>query len=137
MFTVEQEAKIALELNKLQQHKIYSSLKTIEALRKFTEYHVFAVLDFMSLLKSLQTKLTVTSIPWTPSKYHGDLVHLINQIVLGEESDLGPDGNHLSHFELYVNSMKEIGADVSPIQNYIESGFQEAFLLSPVREFVT
>ncbi len=137
MFTATQEEKISELLQQLQHHPIYNELKSLEKLRKFTEFHVFAVFDFMSLLKSLQTKLTVTKIPWTPSPYHGDLVHLINHIVLGEESDLALDGSHLSHFELYLKSMLEIGADIAPIQNYIESDFQADLLPAPVKKFVT
>jgi hypothetical protein len=82
------------------------------------QYHVFAVWDFMSLLKTLQNNLTCTSIPWFP-KGSADTRHLINEIVVGEESDVDSFGNRKSHFELYVDAMKQCGADTAQIENFI------------------
>ena len=99
-------------------HKVYSAIKDIDDLKVFMQHHIFAVWDFMSLLKSLQNNLTCTSVPWFP-KGSADSRHLINEIVVGEESDLDSYGNRKSHFELYLDAMHQCGADSSPIENFI------------------
>ncbi len=78
------------------------------------EYHVFAVWDFMCLLKALQRRLTSPTVPWLPVG-NPQTRRLINEIVLGEESDELPDGRVLSHFELYLSAMSESGADFSAV----------------------
>lgn len=99
-------------------HKVYSEIKDIEDLKVFMQYHIFAVWDFMSLLKSLQNNLTCTSIPWFP-KGSADTRQLINEIVLGEESDIDSFGIRKSHFELYLDAMQQCGADTSKIEKFI------------------
>ena len=47
--------------------------------------------------------------PWIPTAHTGSR-RLINDIVMVEESDELGDG-FISHFELYVNGMREAGAD--------------------------
>jgi hypothetical protein len=98
-------------------HPLYASLNTHQAIVTFLEHHVFAVWDFMSLLKTLQRSLTCVEIPWVPSGPTGSR-RLINDIVLVEESDeLG--GGFISHFELYVEGMFEAGADTTVINEFI------------------
>jgi len=98
-------------------HALYREITTLMDLRLFMQVHVFAVWDFMSLLKALQHSLTSVSVPWLPSPYPNSC-RLINEIVLGEESDSYEDG-HLSHFDIYLKAMREAGADTGPIQRLI------------------
>jgi hypothetical protein len=99
-------------------HPMYASLTDHPAIVTFMEHHVFAVWDFMSLLKSLQRNLTCVEVPWVPSGPTGSR-RLINDIVLVEESDeLG--GGFISHFELYVNGMAQAGADTGRIDGFVD-----------------
>jgi hypothetical protein len=115
--------KIRLKIEPLRQqiinHPVYSSIKDIQDLKLFMKYHVYAVWDFMSLLKSLQNNLTCTSVPWFPVG-SADTRFLINEIVVGEESDVDLQGNRKSHFELYLDAMKQCGADTSPIKLFTD-----------------
>jgi len=101
-------------------HEVYSSIKTLDHLRIFMKYHVYAVWDFMSLLKSLQRNLTCVDIPWYPIG-NADTRYLINEIVCGEESDLDSNGERKSHFEMYLDAMNQAGADANNIQLFIHS----------------
>jgi hypothetical protein len=113
------------------QHKVYNEISSIEDLKAFMHFHVYAVWDFMSLLKALQNNLTCTSIPWFPLGT-ADTRYLINEIVVGEESDIDQNGVRKSHFELYLNAMQQCGANTSGILNFLSelkgSGdFQSAY----------
>ncbi|WP_421941399.1 DUF3050 domain-containing protein [Pedobacter sp.] len=101
-------------------HQVYTEISELEDLRIFMEHHVYAVWDFMSLLKSLQINLTCTTLPWVPV---GDAVtrQLINEIVAGEETDVDAHGQVKSHFEMYLDAMEQCGADTSTINKFIIS----------------
>jgi hypothetical protein len=123
-------------------HKIYSSITTIDDLHLFMENHVFAVWDFMSILKTLQKKLTCTDIPWTP-KGGGTPARLLNEIVTEEETDIDIYGEYKSHFEMYYQSMNEAGANTKKIESFltnIDSGVDQALIKSdapkPAANFV-
>ncbi|WP_207420297.1 DUF3050 domain-containing protein [Desertivirga brevis] len=98
-------------------HKLYEAISDIDDLKIFMKYHVYAVWDFMSLLKSLQNSLTCVSVPWYPVG-DGDTRHLINEIVLGEESDVDINGERKSHYEQYLDAMQQCGADISEIEAF-------------------
>lgn len=106
--------------NELTRHRVYSSVQTRQQLSAFMESHVFAVWDFMSLLKALQQRLTCVGVPWVPTA-DAAACRLVNEIVVCEESDLGPDGMVLSHLEMYLRAMAEVGADTGPILGTLTS----------------
>ena len=103
---------------KLLAHPVYAQINDINGLKNFTEFHVYAVWDFMSLLKSLQMGLTCVSLPWIPVGT-ANTRFLINEIVTGEESDVDEVGNRISHFELYLQAMEQMGASTSEINSLI------------------
>lgn len=108
----------------LNRHPIYSALSSIEDLRLFMGHHIYSVWDFMSVIKYLQQKIAPTRFPWTPIG-HPSVRRFINALVLEEESDEGlPDaqGNptYASHFELYCQAMREVGADVERPLRFLE-----------------
>ena len=123
---------------------VYQRLETLADLRRFMEHHVFAVWDFMSLLKALQRDLTCVAVPWVPTPNPATR-RLINEIVLGEESDVDAEGRPTSHFELYVRAMEECGANTGPVRRLVAAiaagrtvsqALTEAEAPASVREFV-
>lgn len=117
--TVEKINNSILDYRKeLLNHSLYSKIKTIDDLRNFVQTHVFAVWDFMSLLKSLQLQLTCTNTPWIPNK-NSKTAYLINEIVLAEETDINQAGERKSHYELYLEAIKSFGADTNDIDLFL------------------
>ena len=104
---------------KLLNHELYETINSLDDVRSFLEIHVLAVWDFMSLLKKLQLELTSVKIPWVPTN-HPKIRYLINEIVLAEETDINLKGERKSHFELYYDAMKLIGANTSHIDFILE-----------------
>ncbi|ESO11427.1 hypothetical protein HELRODRAFT_183213 [Helobdella robusta] len=101
--------------NEIVNHELFSSIKNMEGMRIFMENHSFAVYDFMTLLKSLQKRFTCVRPTWTPPK-NRIAARLINDIVTGEETDEVVEPHvYISHYELYLDAMKQVGANTSPI----------------------
>ncbi|MFO2466565.1 DUF3050 domain-containing protein [Pseudomonas sp. 15FMM2] len=109
-----------LQLKKLQlhNHPIFLEVNSPNKLQNFMQGHVFAVWDFMTLVKRLQQDLTCVRLPWLPPT-DPLAARLINEIVLCEESDNGLGNGYSSHFELYLEAMREIGARTAPIEGFI------------------
>lgn len=112
-------ARIAPARQALLAHPVHASMGSLDDVRRFMASHVFAVWDFMSLLKRLQRDLTCVDVPWVPVG-DAEVRFLINEIVCGEESDVGPDGLRTSHFDLYLRAMREAGADIGPVGRAVE-----------------
>lgn len=95
-------------------------------LQHFMECHVFAVFDFMSLIKTLQHQICPSTTIWLPSALQRKASRFVNEIILAEESDVSlVEGEYISHYDLYIQAMREVGADPDII-----IGFEEL-----VREF--
>lgn len=118
----------------LAHHPLFAELTDLERVRGFMQSHVWAVWDFMSLLKRLQRDITCVDVPWKPSSYSPAMVRFINQIVVGEESDVDEEGTPISHFQLYLAAMKEVGADTAPVEAFLQD-FDLHRLPAHAREF--
>lgn len=128
---------------KLENHPVYASVRTIEDLRCFMQHHVYSVWDFMSIIKFLQSVVAPAQSPWNRN---GDasVRRFINELVLEEESDETEiEGEHSSHFDLYLRAMREIGADTQNIEAFvdtvasvgIEQALQSDLIPEPSRQF--
>ncbi len=113
------EGRLGPLREQLAAHPLYPSIRTTAHLRLFMESHVYAVWDFMSLLKSLQRQLTCVEVPWVPTPFPASR-RFINEIVLGEESD-EYEGRPASHFELYLEAMERAGASTAAIRGLIHA----------------
>ena len=126
-------------------HPLYEVITDRNSMRIFMESHVFAVWDFMCLLKFLQSQLTRAESPWWPTE-DARARAFINEIVAGEESDLTEDGRHLSHLEMYLEAMEECGADTLPFRRFLEvlrsgvdplEALRDPAIPAPARGFTT
>ncbi len=132
----------------LEEHPLLNNniIKDLNGIHIFMENHVFAVWDFMSLIKSLQHYVCPSTTCWVPTRgIRSGTARLINQIVLAEETDQDLDGNGtISHHDLYCQAMLELGADANLIEEWVEvveaGGFHHAIencvVPAPAAEFM-
>ena len=118
----------------LVEHPIYDSMENLNDIKKFMEVHVYAVWDFMSLVKNLQMNLTCINTPWIPSE-NSLTARLINEIVWGEETDIDKNGIAKSHFEMYLDSLNEIGANTKKIKLLISLVKQGKDIFEIIKSF--
>ncbi|TKD64993.1 DUF3050 domain-containing protein [Flavobacterium sp. ASW18X] len=119
MTRIEQiETALLPQREALKNHELYSLLEDVKDIQCFMESHVYAVWDFMSLLKALQRKLTCTQVPWLPVN-NSTTARFINEIVLEEETDVNELGVPKSHFSMYLDAMEEVGANTKQITQFL------------------
>ena len=104
--------------NKLFSHPLFDHIHTIEDCRVFMEHHIFAVWDFMSLAKKVQEIFAPITTPWQIS-INPKLCRFINEIILAEESDILEDGRIMSHCEMYLEAMQEVGASTYNFKRFL------------------
>lgn len=137
---------IASQRQALEHHPVYAAIHGLDDLACFMEHHVFSVWDFMSLVKYLQGVVAPTRCPWLPAK-DAAVRRFINELVLEEESDEAPAGagevHYTSHFELYGEAMREVGACTEAVDAFvtrlhredIDSVLAQASIPEPARRF--
>lgn len=116
--TYDIDSALAADKKALLEHRMFQRIASIEDVCFLMETHVFAVWDFMSLLKRIQRELTCVELPWTPPRNRA-AARLINEIVTGEESDERTGGGHASHLELYLEAMEEVGANTATFRRFL------------------
>lgn len=118
--TITASATVAGLRQAIVEHELFKGLSSPNDVAVLMQHHVFAVWDFMTLLKGLQRTLTCVELPWLPI---GDpeVRYLINEIVVGEECDVDGDGKRLSHFEMYLEAMSASGADTTGINRFVQA----------------
>ena len=97
-------------------------------------------MGFHVTFKKLQEIYVPHGSPWLPNA-DGNTVRFINEIVMEEESDKAYSSNgnsYSSHFEIYLEAMREIGANTLVIESFLlqvqekdQSGFVEARFQQP------
>lgn len=104
-------------------------IKDLDGIHIFMENHVFAVWDFMSLIKGLQHHVCPSTTCWVPrQKIRSGTARLINEIVLAEETDIDMDGEStISHHDLYCQAMLEMGADANLIEEWTDAVIATGF----------
>ncbi|MBD3620120.1 MAG: DUF3050 domain-containing protein [Chromatiales bacterium] len=125
-------------------HPLYRHLNDETSLRIFMQAHVFCVWDFQSLLKDLQRRFTYVGVPWLPTE-DGEAARLVNEIVLEEESDEHPTRGYASHYQLYLDAMRNCGAKTHAIEGFhqalgagqsLSTAMQSAEVSPAVQNFV-
>src|ERR1700722_7188260 len=101
----------------LLEHPVYAEVASVQDLTRFMQDHVFAVCVFMSRLRGLQQDLVCTGVAWFPAD-NARAASLINDIVIGEETDVDPDGSYVSHLELYLRAMADVGASTRQFDTF-------------------
>jgi hypothetical protein len=124
-------SKIQSQQALLESHPLLNNniIKDITGIQIFMESHVFAVWDFMSLIKGLQHYVCPSTTCWVPTqKIRSGTARLINEIVLSEETDIDMDGtSSISHHDLYCQAMLEVGADAKIIEAWVETVAMQGF----------
>jgi len=117
-------AELAPQRQRLDNRPVYAALHSLADLRCFMAHLVYAVRNFMPVVKYPQNAVAPTRYSWAP-RHHPAARDCINQWMLEEKSDIGPpdaDGNAVygRRFELCCGAIRKIGADPAPTLKFVE-----------------
>ncbi len=128
-------ALIKAKIQKLSHHEIYSELTSSARIKCFVSYHIFAVWDFIKLLKSLQNKISI-ALREQFKECPSEMNRLIDEIVFAEKSDLYPYGQPNKDFDLYLRALAEIEVDPDCLWSFLESKDNLHLLKPEIKELV-
>ena len=107
----------------LESHKLYERIYNEQALRLFVEHHVICVWAYNFLLRQIHQEVVALVHPLN-SQAQKEAIRLVSKIILEEEVEEQHDGSLLSHLEIYLEAMQDLGADISPVVCFFD--MQEA-----------
>ena len=103
----------------LESHNVYKRVCSDVALRFFLERHVICVWSYNAFLKSIYKDLSGRLLPIN-SNLHKEALKILSEIILEEEVvDLG-NGKLLSHLELYLEAMMDVGCDMDSVFSFFD-----------------
>jgi len=117
----ETKAQVALletKLEQLKNHPVFNYISNIYDLQTLMQWQVFAVWEFMSIVKRLQCEYTGLRFPWVPPR-NQQTARFFNELVLALESYKTEDGSHQSHLEFYIEAMRDSNTTTKVIVEFI------------------
>jgi hypothetical protein len=103
----------------LENHKLYESIVDEQSLRLFMEHHVICVWSYSYLLREIHQEM-VASIHPLNSQSQKEAIRLVSEMILEEEVEEQQDGTLVSHLEIYLEAMQDLGANISPIVSFFD-----------------
>jgi len=103
-------------------HPMFKKLNNIYNIKKYSEFQIWCVWDFMSILKQVQNFIFCNDILWLPPE-NPNAGAAFYRLIESEETDLGFKGgdlNRASHFQSFRAAMQELNADTKNIDNFLE-----------------
>ena len=116
------ETRIAPLRKRLRQHRIYESLKSLDDVRRFMEVHVFALWDFMHLVKCLHRAPSTAEATCPPKKRFkksAGVQSLVDEMVQNYANDLNERGERMATFRMYLDAMEQLGAETKCVASFL------------------
>lgn len=114
--------KIEAKIKQLSQHPVYNELTSRTKIKCFILYHIFAVWDFVKLLKPLQKQFLA---------YPRKSKRFIDQMIFAQTSDLYSYDQQNEDFALYLRAIAEMEIDPDLFLWYFQEAPNNLDLLKP------